>query len=35
MEAVKKSLTVARKPVGRAEELTGEAKSRRRTAKRR
>jgi non-homologous end joining protein Ku len=34
MEALKKSLASARKPVGRAEEATGEAKSQRRTPKR-
>jgi DNA end-binding protein Ku len=34
MEALKKSLAAARKPVGRAEEATGEAKSQRRTPKR-
>jgi hypothetical protein len=34
MEALKKSFAAARKPVGRAEEATGEAKSQRRTPKR-
>ena len=34
MEALKKSLAAARKPVGRAEEATGEAKSQRRPPKR-
>ena len=34
MEALKKSLAAARKPVGWAEEATGEAKSQRRTPKR-
>jgi DNA end-binding protein Ku len=34
MEALKKSLAAARKPVGRAEEVTSDAKSQRRTPKR-
>jgi non-homologous end joining protein Ku len=34
MEALKKSLAAARKPVGRAEEVTGEPKSQRRMPKR-